>query len=51
MSFGVAFASLIGALGHFARQIAIPKTVKRFPPNLWIFLWKTWVDGGRLGRF
>ena len=31
MSFGVALSvSLIRALGHFARQTAIPKTVKDF---------------------
>jgi hypothetical protein len=33
-------ARLKRALGRFARQIAIPKTVKRFPPCLWVFLWK-----------
>ena len=36
------------ALGRFARQIAVPKTVKRFPPDLWIFLCKTWIEGGRI---
>ena len=40
--------SLIRALGHFARQIAIPKTVKDFHQTCGYFLWKTEVDGGRL---
>jgi hypothetical protein len=44
----IAFARLKRALGRFARQIAIPKTVKRFPPRLWVFLWKTWVKGSRI---
>jgi hypothetical protein len=30
------------------RQMAVPKTVKRFPPNRWITLLKTWADRGRI---
>ena len=39
--------SMKRSLRRFARQIAIPKTVKDFHENLWIFLWKTEVDPDR----